>query len=214
MNNIFQKQSKGIICIGASRSGTHMTTDILFNLYDNQNKINLGEIYSPTWPYDANRPQDLVDNISNKFKNKFIFASIAQYRAKVSLARHPKILKDFTLVNIRRKDKVAQYISWCVFRAQEQANIVSHSPEWDNYKHLLPFKSDYNDLENFVVDQMLDYAFNFDFTIYYEDVIEKNLPTRFKKNHYPISHQEIVTNYDYVKEFLGNFEYKDHNDKK
>lgn len=199
----------GIICIGASRSGTHMITDAIFHEVVYTNKCLLGEIYSPQWPYTPESAEVLLGSIKEQYSDKFIICSITQYSAKIALAKIPHLFDDYFILGIRRKDKVSQYISWCIFRAQEQANLARHSPMWEDYKHVLPWQVTYSDLEIFLADQYLDYVFSPDAIVYYEDVIKQNVYTRFKKMEYPVPPNQLVSDLDLVNRILGKFEYTD-----
>ena len=190
MNNI-DYNKKGVIVIGSARSGSHMTCDMLYN-QATAPSVNLGEItdlYLPT-------------------HDKFIFCSIVQTWLRTKLAVNLEWTKDYYIINLRRRDKVSQYISWCVLRAQGKSNMVKHSPNWEDYKDLLPWKSSKEDIERFIQDQHLDFAFTPDQILYYEDLVKTNLKTRYTKNHYPISYENIVTDYKLVKDLLEKYSYE------
>jgi hypothetical protein len=199
-DGIIDNNKKGVIVIGSPRSGSHMTCDILYNMSKNKSKTYLGEIF-----IDQEKYNETLSNILDN--NKFIFCSIVQFWAKTILAVDPYILKDFNLINIRRRDKISQYISWCVFRTQLHSSKVRHSPEWKDIETLLPWKSTCEDIDRFLTEQHLDFAFNFNAVVYYEDLINYNLTTRFTKNIYPISKEDIVTNFPLVESKLKNYNY-------
>lgn len=170
--------------MGSARSGSHMTCDMLANSSVGKN---LGEVTEiPT-------------------HDTFIFCSIVQCWAKNLLAKDITPLRNYQLVNVRRRDKVAQYISWCVFRAQ--VNTQDHSPKWDNYSAMIPWESTKEDIEWFLFEQHIDFAFKYDTVLYYEDMVTSNLITGFKKNVYPVPHEKIVTDYELVKSMLGKYNY-------
>lgn len=178
--------SKGTIVIGTARSGSHMTCDMLYNNSTIENKLNLGEITNlPTMP------------------GKFVYCSIVQHWFKTALAITTEWTKEYNVVNLRRRDKVAQYLSWCVFRA----GANKHSPNWDDCKKLLPWDSTRDDIEMFLMEQYLDFAFKPDQILYYEDLIKEPVNTKFKKNQYPVAPEDIVTDYKLVKSMLENFSY-------
>ena len=172
--------------MGSARSGSHMTCDMLFNSAVGKRRY-LGEV-TEIPAHDT-----------------FIFCSIVQFWAKNLLARDITALKNYQLINIRRRDKVAQYISWCIFRAQ--IKTPTHSPNWNNYSAMLPWESTKDDIELFLVEQHIDFAFKYDAVLYYEDMAASNLITNFKKNVYPVPHEKIVTDYDLVKSILGKYNY-------
>ena len=171
---------KGCIILGASRSGSHMFCDGLYNQSSEPNKVNLGEIYNNQVPLINSL--DIIEKIKQSHKDQFIFCSLVSYWGKNALAMNKTLLDDFMIINLRRRDKVAQYISWCVFRAQLQSNIIKHSPNWEDYKNLLPWPSTEKDLEMFLTENHLDFAFSNHAVVYYEDVVLLKLPTKFKKN--------------------------------
>lgn len=181
---------KGTIVIGAPRSGSHMTCDMLFNVSNKTNKLQLGEVSSPP-------------NIPNQYP----YCSIVRYSVKNLLAVNTNWTNDYEIINLRRKDKVAQYISWCVFRTQTQSSIYKHSPNWDDYKNLLPWQSTIEDIEMFIIEQNLDFAIPADKIFYYEEIVKSNMPTQYTKNNYPIPIEQIVTDYALVKKMLENYSY-------
>lgn len=181
---------KGTIVIGSARSGSHMACDMLFNQSIFTNKVNLGEVVT--------LPQ---------VEGKYVFCSIVQSWTKNLLAVDDNWAMDYNIVNIRRRDKVAQYISWCVFRAQTQASISKHSPDWEDYQDLLPWESTKEDLEMFIAEQHLDFAFTADQVMYYEDLIDSGLRTKYKKNQYPLPPEQMVTDYELVKTMLEKYSY-------
>lgn len=182
---------KGTIVIGTARSGSHMLCDLLYNNSQLSNKLMLGEL---------TELPDVAD--------KFAYCSIVQNWAKSNLAVDTSWVKDYHVVNLRRRDKVAQYISWCVFRAQTQASISKHSPEWEDYKDLLPWESTKDDIDMFLMEQYVDFAIKPHEVVYYEDIVKRPvLNTRFKKNQYPVPPEAIVTDYALVKSILEKFSY-------
>jgi len=181
---------KGTIVIGTARSGSHMTCDMLYNASAIPNRINLGEV--------TKLPKE---------SGHYTYCSIVQHQVKNLLAVNTAWTRNFEIINLRRRNKVAQYISWCVFRAQTQASISKHSPNWDDYKDLLPWNSNSEDIEMFIVEQNLDFAIPANRIVYYEDMVATGLRTQYKKNKYPIPPQEIVTDYALVKNMLEKYSY-------
>lgn len=185
-------KSKGVIILATARSGSHMTCDMLFNDSKIPDKVLLGELVE----------------LPNTNK-KFVYCSIVQAQAKIRLALNHNCLNDFWVVNLRRRNKIEQYISWCVFRAQTQSGILQHSPNWEDYKSFLPWKSTQSDIEMFLMEQYLDFAFKPNQILYYEDLIKNSVNTEFKKNQYPVRPDEIVTDYQLVQNILQKFSYYD-----
>ena len=181
---------KGTIVIGSARSGSHMTCDMLFNESTVESKINLGEVTTlPDVP------------------GRYVYCSIVQYNVKNLLAVDVSWTRDFEIVNLRRRDKVAQYISWCIFRAQMQATFTKHTPDWSDYRALLPWESTVDDIEMFIAEQNADFAIPATRVVYYEDMIRSGLHTRYKKNSYPVHPEQVVTDYQLVKTMLEKYSY-------
>lgn len=181
---------KGVIVLGTARSGSHMACDMLYNESTVPNKIMLGEVTE-------------LPCVSNKIA----YCSIVQNWAKIKLAVDTSWANEYRVIHLRRRDKVAQYLSWCVFRAQTLASISKHSPDWNDYIHLLPWESTSDDIEMFLMEQYLDFAFVATDVVYYEDLVVSGRYTRFKKNKYPVAPAEIVTNYTLVKHMLEKYSY-------
>jgi len=181
---------KATIVIGTARSGSHMTCDMLYNASTISGKINLGEV-----------------TVLPDVDNRYAYCSIVQHQVKNMIAVDTSWIYDYEIVNLRRRDKVAQYISWCVFRAQTQSAINKHSPDWNDYKDLLPWESTREDIELFILEQNLDFAIPANCVVYYEDMIKLGLHTRYKKNTYPVPPEHIVTNYALVKNMLEKYSY-------
>lgn len=181
---------KGVIVVGTARSGSHMTCDMLYNTAVEPHKVNLGEVTK--LPY---------------IPGKFVYCSLVQHTVKNLLAVDTQWTDEYHIVNLRRRDKVAQYVSWCVFRAQTQASISKHSPDWGDYKDLLPWESTAEDIEMFINEQNLDFAIPADEVVYYEDMIVSGNKTQYKKNQYPIPPEQIVTDYALVKSMLEKYSY-------
>ena len=190
---------KGLIVIGSARSGSHMACSMFYHSAVAQ-AINLGEIY-------ATNEKDL-EYLNSVSQNGFTLCSIVNFMAKNRLAANLSQLKNYQLVNVRRKNKIDQYISWCVYRAQQKSNRYNHSPIWEDVEKFLPWEVTIDDLDRFIAEQNIDFAFQFDSIFYYEDLINSNNLTTFKKNKYPIANNELVSNYTLVQEMLENYSYE------
>ena len=198
---------RGIIVIGSARSGSHMTSNMLYNISTINNKVGVGEIYTDR--YLSTNILDPLKVLESKYQGQFIFCSLTHFANKNLLAMDSSYLKDYNLVNLRRRDKVAQYISWCVFRVSNRSYANGHgphSPKFADYKDLLPWPSTREDIEMFILEQNIDYAFSAP-VLYYEDLVLSGMPTRFKKTHYPLPFEEIVTDYKLVCDTLLRYTY-------
>jgi len=172
---------------------------MLYNISTINNKVKIGEIYT-----DRETSTDILDPLKvleSKYQGQFIFCSLTQFVSKNLLAMDSSYLKDYNLVNVRRRDKVGQYISWCVFRAS-----AKHSPKFADYKDLLPWSSTREDIEMFILEQNIDYAFSAP-VLYYEDLALSGIATHFQKNYYPLPPAEIVTDYKLVCDILSRYKY-------
>ena len=198
-NNLIDYSKRGVIVIGSPRSGSHVACDMLYHQATCNNTLNLGEIYC--------KPGQDINYINRASTNLFIFCSIVRLNAKSILAADLSVLDDYQLINIRRRNKVSQYISTCVMRSQINSNVLNHTPNWSDCKDHLPWKSTKDDLMEFIINQNSDFAFKFDHILYYEDLVDSGLYTDIRKNEYPITHEKIVTDYNLVKEMLEGYNY-------
>lgn len=195
------QNKKGIIVIGSARSGSHFLTDALFRQCTKLDKILLGEIYK-SWDR-----RHILKNLNEiKANTNFVFASIVQFVPKNLLIQHRHEFADYYIVNLRRRDKIAQYASWCLARSTWKESI-SHSPIWELVKKELPFTSTDDDIDQFIIEQNFDYIWPADCTIYYEDLLSLNLSSKFKKNELLGTYVDIFSNYGVVKERLDKFKY-------
>jgi hypothetical protein len=191
---------KGILIISTPRSGSHMLASMVYNILEIENKVNLGEIYC----HDVDKLDILqhLKNIELSHAGEFIIASIVQYYAINLLIPNQKYFKDYYLIDLRRRDKIAQYASWCIF--QKTGNF---SPNPESYKHLLPLPVDIEHVERFIASQNFCYAIPAHKILYYEEVVNLNLPSSFTKNHYPIDIKDIFSDYEVIYKLLGNYQY-------
>ena len=181
----------GVLVVGTYRSGSHMACDMLYRKSTTTNKLYLNELLQlpPLNP------------------NSLIFCSIVNTETKTSLAMDLSWMSDYYIVNIRRRNKVAQYISFCILRAQNSPGIYNHAPEWDDYKHLLPLTPTEEDIDYFILIQHLDFVFTPNQIIYYEDLVETDNDTMYIKTQYPVPLEELVTNYEFIKRKLEKYSY-------
>jgi len=182
---------KGLLVIGTARSGSHMACDMMYNSSTITNKINLYEVTQLPNP-----------------DNTFPFFSIVGSHHRSLLSLDLSWARDFYIVNIRRRDKIAQYLSQCVLKAQIDTGIPRHTPLWDEYRHYIPRRADIDDINYFIMDQWLDLAFNPNQILYYEDIVNSGIHTVFTKNQYQtVQPTDIVQDYELVKRMLSGFSY-------
>lgn len=196
---MIDETKKGIIIIGSARSGSHMACNMIYETIKKV-KVNLGEVIITNDTNEFNYIDELSDS-------RFICCSIVQHYTKKLLAVDLSRFKSYQMINLRRRDKIAQYISWCVFRSQ--TGTIKHSPDWNMCVQRLPWDSTREDIERFIEEQYMDFAFKFDNVLYYEDLMNSGLYTETKKNHYPVPFDQIVTNFNLVKSMLSRFNYND-----
>jgi hypothetical protein len=199
---------KGVLVYGSPRSGSHLACDMLCGYSTATNKFLKGELTSNNLSHENIR--NLLTDLSEQYHDKFIFASLVQLRVKNFLSQQPELLKHYQLIHLRRRDKVNQYISWCMFRSQDKLGVWNHSPVWKDILPYLPYEVTSDDLEQFILEQNIDYAFpKPDIIVYYEDLIQMKSETKFKKNIYELPPEKLVSNYQLVKDTLEDFKYHD-----
>lgn len=194
---------KGLIVFGSARSGSHMACDHLYNLSTAINKVNAGELYT------KQRAIGVTDSeLSSQltiFLESFVYCSIVQFWARNMLAMTPTKLSDYNIVNLRRRDKVAQYLSWCIFRAQGHNSV--HTPDMSRSMTNLPWESSSADIELFIAEQHVEFLQIPNRIVYYEDLVAAGVNTKYTKNIYQIPANKIVTDYPLVTTILSKFDY-------
>ena len=88
---------------------------------------------------------------------------------------------------------------------QQKINF-EHSLNWDTIKDQLPITTTIQFIKDFIRDQNLDLQVPADQIVYYEDL--PSLNTRYVKNSYPQSPEEIFANFPLVKKILENYKYE------
>jgi hypothetical protein len=194
---------KGVIVVGTPRCGSHMLISTLFRLFGRRNDELVGEI-------------NYTDYTIEEFhrNNNFVFASLVDHTLKSLLARNRLILADYQLINLRRRDKVKQYLSYCILRKQmafdefhENYHFDKHSVNKKIFINYTPWASTVGDIHDFLAQQYIDYAFPSASVLYYEDILKLDLGSDYKKNSYLLPPEKLVTDYELVKEILGPFSY-------
>lgn len=199
----YDLNKKGLIVVGTPRSGSHATTDFLFKSFNHRDRYPRfdGEIQTTNpkiWlsKKDELRPTNLL----------YTFDSLVTHKIKVRFMANLDILKNYQLVNLRRRDKVSQFVSLCLHDAVE----FKHSPKFEEYCHFLPIKVSPTTLRNFIDSQDFDKKFKWDNVLYYEDIMPdyNKLNNRsFSKNNYP-PFEQIIENFNEVKQILEEYSYE------
>jgi len=191
---------KGIIVFGSSRSGTHHLGYGLYEKCDIKNKRYVGEIYH----LDVDTANIMKDFRDLQKIQSFTFSQITHYISKNMLVQHINEIKnDYYLINIRRKNKIEQYRSWCMARLTWKYK-ASHSIDWSLIEKDLPLTITNKDIDDFIIQQNADYIWPADEIVFYEDI---KLDSRYKKNIYKENFNELFVNPELIFERLSNFNY-------
>ena len=199
VNNIIkQAGDKNILIIGAPRSGTHALASLLKQKSFGFHYLGeIGMIQTSTTPW-----KDI--DIFLKESSKKYLAHIVQIRSKIGILPDIANLKNSTfVVNIRRRDKVKQFASWVYFRSIGAIYNFDHHGQ-----DFVPPKSyyvTYDDIEQFIIEQIVDDQFQADSTVYYEDIDFSE--STIKKNSYAFSPEQMIKNLDEVNLYLSNWTY-------
>lgn len=201
---------RGVLVIGTPRCGSHALCHGLYNSSTEKNSKFLGEILKETDTPDHTKILEYWDRVENENQNNFVYASIVQLFSKTWMsAFYSDRFDDYIIINLRRRNKVKQYMSWCVFRAQMKSSIIRHSPTYEEYRDFLLWKTTLEDIEMFMTEQLMDYALKSDFVVYYEDIDFSSLGTEFKKNHNLLNENLIMSDPELVNRILLDFKYRD-----
>lgn len=192
---------KNILILGSARSGTHALGSHLSNQLCTRNLGEICIIDEVTDPrVDIQRIMDLsVPSV----------AHLVQMSSKVKISDMVgEIKQKCEIICLRRRNKVQQFASWIYFH---RTGGVFRS--WHNHQHdemRLEKNSitvSEQDVDQFLLEQMLDAFFMPDRTIYYEDC--DFALSDVKKNLYAWDLSLIFSNLDYVRSRLGNYYYHD-----
>lgn len=195
----FEFATKNILILGSARSGTHPLAAMIAKHDPSLNYIGergmMQQSQTPWQDFDLftnNQPRKLA-HIVQPYSKLFYVGTLAK-------------IKNYTLiVALRRRNKIKQFASWMYFKHIGQIYNFQH-----NGQDYLPPGSitvTMSDIENFIFEQVIDTAFNPDYTFYYEDL---NLShSRVKKNQYTYPIEQIFSNLDLVEQWLGSWKYNE-----
>ena len=132
----------------------------------------------------------------------FKLAHIVQARSKVFLlSRTAQIKQHNVLIELRRRDKVRQFASWMYFRYVGQKYKFDHAGQ--DFVSPGSIQVSPQDIEQFLIEQVIDQAFKADFTLYYEDLdLSMSL---IPPNHYVYPIEQCIKNLDMVQSHLSNW---------
>lgn len=193
-------QNKNILIIGSPRSGTHA---LGAEISKSTNGKLLGEICT------TSAPGAYWKEINQLYETPILtIGQLVQLSPKIKLAGEVATIKKHTVVvNIRRRDKVKQFASWIYFRVMDP----TYRQPWHNHlatqtRHQQgSIQVSEQQLEQFILEQMVDDFFLPDFQLCYEDLVFTQ--TKFFKNQFAFPVELIFSNLDFVKEYLANWQY-------
>jgi len=198
--DLAMQKNKNILVIASPRSGSHALSAELCAL---GNGKNLAEICMVGY---CKNPWDDIDKLS--ISTKLTTAQIVQLTPKLLLAENvDRIKQQNIIVNIRRRDKVAQFASWIYFRVNDPTGLHG----WHNHNaaktKVKPnsVTASAADIAQFKLEQMLDDYFLPDFNLCYEDLTFTQ--TTFRKNEFAFYLPEMFSNLHYVKQQLESWQY-------
>lgn len=192
-------KDNNILILGAPRSGTHALASVIKQ--HNPGLAYLGEI---AMHQTTDQPWKDFELFYNKVPRKLAHA-VQAYGKIFAVANVEQLKQHTTIVEIRRRNKVKQFASWVFFKHIGAIYNFQH----DGQDYLSPgsLTVTLGDIESFIVDQIIDTAFNPDYKLYYEDLDLES--SQIKKNQYVYPIEQIISNLDLVKEHLDNWKYND-----
>ncbi len=198
MVNIDFKDSN-ILILGAPRSGTHALASVI-----QQHDPSLDYLGEIAMQQTTDQPWKDFELFYSNAPRKL--AHVVQTCSKIFAVSTVEQLKQHTtIVEIRRRDKVKQFASWMFFK--QIGAIYNFQHNGQDYLPPGSLTITLEDIELFIIDQIIDTAFDADYTLYYEDLDLGS--SQIKKNHYVYPIEQIITNLDLVNEHLGNWKYND-----
>jgi hypothetical protein len=188
---------KNILILGSPRSGTHALASLIYHQAPSFQY--LGEICKST---DHRYPWHEIDRMMTT--SPLRIAHIVQTFSKTFLiSKVNQIHENNICVSLRRRDKVKQFASWMFFK--HIGFIYNFDHKTIDYVAPGSIKVTVDDIQNFVIDQIIDNHFHCDFTLYYEDIDFQQ--SSFKKNQYAYPIEQVLENFDMVKEYLQDWTY-------
>ena len=114
-----------------------------------------------------------------------------------------KIKINTFVIALRRRDKGKQFASWIYFRHIGAIYNFDHGGQ--DYVGPDTLTVTYDDIEQFIVDQIIDDQFDPNLIMYYEDIDFG--ASVIKKNSYCFPPEQMIKNIDLVKEALQHWRY-------
>jgi hypothetical protein len=188
---------KNILILGAPRSGTHALASVL-----KQQHLHLTYFGEIAMAQKGSCPWKDIEIFFDTTPCKL--AHIVQSYGKLfALPAVDRIKEHTVIVEIRRRDKVKQFASWMFFKHIGAIYNFQHSGQ--DYIEPGSLTVTLQDIESFIIDQIIDYAFAPDYTLYYEDL--RLSESYIKKNQYVYPIEQLFSNLELVNEYLGNWKY-------
>lgn len=191
-----QTTGKNVLILGSPRSGTHALASLLHQQL--KDYAYLAEICKSS---NDDYPWNEITRVLPKSK---CIAHIVQTYAKIFLINKAQQIKENNiLIKLRRRNKVKQFASWIYFRQIGFIYNFNHS----KIDYIAPgsIKVSIDDIESFIIDQIVDDQFETDITCYYEDI--DFTTSHFKKNQYAYPIEQIFSNLDLVKYHLQDWQH-------
>jgi hypothetical protein len=195
------EENKNILIIGTPRSGTHALGSMIAN--KNSFKYN-AEILR----LDINFPwQDDFKMLADH--SNISVSQIVQYTSKIKFSKYISEFKEHVIfVALRRRDKLKQFASWIYFNRLHNEVNGWHSQIIEFNENLVGrFLITDNDIELFLVEQLLDSFYAPAYTLYYEDLTFEGATQT--KNVYKFDPTTIFRNLEFVKDQLADWRYPD-----
>ena len=192
-------EDSNVLILGAPRSGTHALASVIQQ--HNPQLTYLGEI---GMHQDKAEPWQDFELFYNNTPQKL--AHVVQTYSKIfAVTNTTEIKKHTKIIELRRRNKIKQFASWMFFKHIGAIYNFQH----DGQDYLPPgsLTVTLGDIESFIIDQVIDTAFNPDYTLYYEDLNFGQ--SEIKKNQYAYPIEQIISNLDLVEKHLGNWKYND-----
>ena len=192
---------KNWLIIGSARSGTHALGS---HMATAKNLHYLGEICKQDG--ESNAVQDMTKFLE---RSQPTLAQLVQFASKVKLSHMvPEIKAHCRVISLRRRNKVDQFASWIYFH---KTGGVLRS--WHNHRisdMLLEPKSitaSDEEIDQFIVEQIVDDFFVPDEILYYEDL--SLAQSKFQKNQYAWDLKMMFVNLEKIQNRLGSWTYNE-----
>jgi hypothetical protein len=190
---------KNILVIGSARSGTHALGS---SLAAEKKFLYMGEICCQDGTTNPNSDIEKFLNITTP-----CVAQLVQLSSKIAISgRVAEIKAQSEIILLRRRNKLHQFASWMYFHKSGGVLKDWHNHQADhmhiNQQGILATQQD---IDQFLLEQMIDDFFCPDQVTYYEDLDFEQ--STVKKNQYAWELPLIFSNLDFVESQLSNWKY-------